>query len=127
MTDLQQLAVLEQQALEYYKDGDYSGVVCTLVRAFESTGLCTTIVPKSKSYEVYVAASPMGTQQALLQSSPSTIGAVIRIYKVGGMQRAFDALVGSNIPTYHVLHDGELVGQPCTIRGVVATVQACLE
>lgn len=117
MTELHQLAVLEQQALNYYKDGDYSGVVYSLVRAFEGTGLCTTIVPRDKSYEVYVAAaSPIGTRQA-----------VIRLYKVGGIQRAFDAVVGSNIPTYHVSQDGELVGQPCSIRGAVATVQACLE
>jgi hypothetical protein len=117
MRDIQQLAELEQQALEYYKEADYSGVVCMLVKAFEGTGLCTSIVPRDKCYEVYVAAaSPTGTRQA-----------VIRVYKVGDLQRTFNALVGSNIPTYHVSHDGELVGQPCTLVGAVATVQACFE
>ena len=137
MDDLRQLAELEQQALEYYKDGDYSGVVCMLVKAFEGSGLCTTIVPRDKSYEVYVAASPGRTEQAVVRSTPSTSSAVVRligdppivvrVYKVGGLQRTFDALVGSNIPTYHVSIGSELVGQPCTITAAVATVQACFE
>ena len=118
MNDLRQLVLLEQQALEYYKDSDYSSVVCTLVQAIKGVGLHTVVVPRNKSYMVYVSAVPITTALPVV---------VIRLYKVGGLQRTLDAVMGTNIPTYHVSHDGELVGQPCTITGAVATVQACFE
>jgi hypothetical protein len=114
MNDLRQLALLEQQAVEYYKDGDYSGVVCALVKAIEDVGLYTKVVPRNKSYEVYVSAAPS-----------TASGAVVRIYKVGGLQRALDVLMGTLLPTYHVSHDSELVGQPCTITVATAPVQGC--
>lgn len=128
MNDLRQLVLLEQQALEYYKDGDYSGVVCTLVKAIEGVGLHTSVVPRDKSYAVYVAENPI-TVQGLLEYME---GAVVRVYKVGTMQRAFEVLMGSSRPTYHVsaVSGGStqgLMGQPCTIVEAVATVQACFE
>lgn len=121
MEDLQQLVELEQQALEYYKEADYSGVVCTITKAMEGVGLHTKIVPKDRSYLIHVATEP-------ITGPISEWMVTVRVYKVGSMQRAIDMLLlGCNqLPEYHVCKDSELVGQPCTIRGVVATVQACL-
>ena len=120
---LQQLVELEQQALEYYKEADYSGVVCTIARAMEGVGLHTMVVPKDKgSYLIHVAAEPITTAIHSLME-----GVTVRVYKVSRMQRLIDALLGCKLlPEYHVSKDSVLVGQPCTIRGAVATVQACL-
>lgn len=121
MEDLQQLVELEQQALEYYKEADYSGVVCTLTKAMEGVGLHTKVMPKDRSYLIHVAAEPIVINEQVG-------GVTVRVYKVSNMQRLIDALLGCNqLPTYHICKDSELVGQPCTIRGAVATVQAFLE
>ena len=120
---LQQLVELEQQALEYYRDADYSGVVCSLTKAMKSVGLYTKVVPKDKgSYLIHVAGEPITVINEWM------VGVTVRVYKVGRMQRAIDALLGCNqLPEYHICKDSILVEQPCTIRGAVATVQASLE